>query len=361
MFEKFTLSSTRALLTAERLAKFHGSSYIGTEHLLLGISLDDSIMGGLLLNEWGFDPETLIAWINYTYKEVGSSERFDIEYKTIIQEKEEIQEIYKTYLIQEELDEALDNYNTSLKALKLLQKEKQINRTKINAIKTQIPFSSPLKKLLKKCVFYANKKNRCITPEFILGMLLIRLDLDYITHSLIKYSEFPVNEFFWDLQLYLENEKQKEQEGFSQILACSTFREIITDDSYFNPNTSYYYQFINEIETYIPEKDLNLQSKYKIKKYSQIKTDRIIYNQQNKYLHNLKILSNQIIKYGILKPKQQNIRKSIFRKKQIEEFINWNKDILNKEIKFLFNIFPKTLIPLKSKIKKSYEKIIISL
>ena len=57
MQEKYTTQARNALTVAEKTAKRCRHSYIGTEHLLLGLLMEPEGTAGILLGEFGVEQE----------------------------------------------------------------------------------------------------------------------------------------------------------------------------------------------------------------------------------------------------------------------------------------------------------------
>lgn len=64
MREKYTVQAKKVLVLAEKTAKKCHHSYIGTEHLLLGLLMEPEGTAGILLNDFGVKQEKLLALID---------------------------------------------------------------------------------------------------------------------------------------------------------------------------------------------------------------------------------------------------------------------------------------------------------
>ena len=64
MQEKYTTQARNALTVAEKTAKRCRHSYIGTEHLLLGLLMEPEGTAGHLLGEFGVEQERLLSLID---------------------------------------------------------------------------------------------------------------------------------------------------------------------------------------------------------------------------------------------------------------------------------------------------------
>ena len=64
MKEKFTKQALNALSLAEKAARTYGHSYIGTEHLLLGLMREKEGTAGLILEEFAAEEERLCKMID---------------------------------------------------------------------------------------------------------------------------------------------------------------------------------------------------------------------------------------------------------------------------------------------------------
>ncbi len=65
-FDKFTANAKKALIAAQKEAKKLGNSYIGTEHLLLGILVQKRSLGADILGSFGVDLEKLYLVLDFT-------------------------------------------------------------------------------------------------------------------------------------------------------------------------------------------------------------------------------------------------------------------------------------------------------
>lgn len=64
MKEKFTKQALNALSLAEKAARTYGHSYIGTEHLLLGLMREKEGTAGLILEEFAAEEDRLCKMID---------------------------------------------------------------------------------------------------------------------------------------------------------------------------------------------------------------------------------------------------------------------------------------------------------
>ena len=64
MQEKYTVQAQNALTMAEKTAKRCQHSYIGTEHLLLGLLMEPEGTAGILLGEFGVEQDRLLSLID---------------------------------------------------------------------------------------------------------------------------------------------------------------------------------------------------------------------------------------------------------------------------------------------------------
>ena len=72
-FDRFTDNAKQSLENAERLANQMGSSYVGTEHILLGVLQQDSSVGAKILKNAGVSFEKAQLILSFSQQMSGGS------------------------------------------------------------------------------------------------------------------------------------------------------------------------------------------------------------------------------------------------------------------------------------------------
>ena len=260
MFQMFEDTALCALEKAEERAIVYGRPYIGTEHLLLGLSYQTETFASHLLRKYGLSAENVEFFLIRSYLKANI-----IPLQVRLLSQEEAKEDLKTRF--------LNSLQTQVRQFRELGPKEWLRQSSLWQPQEKPPeptFTPKLRKIFRKCYLYSYKRADAVTPELLLAILLIREDS--FVRDILQETKAPIKKMIQELHFYL---RQDRQEHFRMIIN----RQFVIR---FPANEELAVRVVDAVMDRFYEK---LEADY----YVEIKT--MVKNRLGNYLHILKDLS----------------------------------------------------------------------
>ena len=170
MFSYFTSQLIYIIANARGLAWYYNCSYIGTEHILLAMVIDNFSFSGQLLRHCNFDPIEIEKSLVSVYDELGIVSKIKTKQLGTI---------------------LLDSNRV----------KKKIDRK----FTRDIVFSPHLLRIFKKAYYYAEERKDVVTPELLLIILLLRKN--GTSYKVLNHNKISTRKILFRLKIFLSKDR----------------------------------------------------------------------------------------------------------------------------------------------------------
>jgi ATP-dependent Clp protease ATP-binding subunit ClpA len=179
MFQSFENKAFLAICKAEEKATNYNLSYIGTEHLLIGISYQTNTFASNLLKKYGLSSFAIETVLTNVYMD----HNIDILKK----------------------DGQYEDLQSFLKNSLSFKKLNSIFIKNRNEKKEEPTFTPKLRNIFRKCYLYSYRRIDVVTVELLLAILLLRQD--GFLRDVLRQFQVPIDSMINELHFYLRQDR----------------------------------------------------------------------------------------------------------------------------------------------------------